>query len=83
MCIVSTEKNIYSRGIYREFFLSLSNQNYTNFHIVVIDDASNDDSVAGMYAYVSKHTPRLKSRVTFVQNKNGIGAFANKDSGIK
>ena len=61
----------------------MDRQNYSNFHIVWIDDASTDNSTAGIYAFINTYTPRLRSRVSLVRNKENIGAFANKDSGIK
>ena len=83
LCVVASGRNLYSRNIYQEFILSMDRQNYTNFHVVVLDDASTDSTMQGMYAFIDAYTPRLKSRFTLVVNEHKTGAFTNRDSGIK
>ena len=65
---MATGRNLYSRDIYQEFILSLDRQNYTNFHVVILDDASSDFTTEGMYAFIDAYTPRLKPKFTFVIN---------------
>ena len=83
LCIVGLGRNMNTQKIYREFFASLNRQNYTNFHVVVIDDASDDFTTQAMYSFVDKFFPRLRSRITFAYNMQNQGAFGNKDVGIK
>ena len=52
ICVYSAGYKIWSKGKYKSFFESLERQNYTNFHIVYIDDFSPDDSAYKIYDFL-------------------------------
>ena len=68
-CIFSAGKNLFGREKHREFFKSMSQQNYTNFKIFYIDNNSDDNSTEKMYAYVNKNFANLRDKVTFIKNR--------------
>ena len=83
MCVVASGYNLVMTEKYTKFFKSLSTQNYTNFQVFHIDDNSEDETTLRLYAEVADKYPNLKGKVHFLRNKNNVGAFCNKDSGIK
>lgn len=90
-CVVSVGMNIFKKGYHRHYFHNLALQNYTNFRIVWIDDNSemmdwydsHYDQIFGIYRHIYERYPRLRRRIKLVKNRANIGAFANKDTGIK
>lgn len=83
ICVVATGRNIINSNTYDKFLSSMNRQNYTNFKVYHVDDASTDYTTLKLFAEVSKKYPRLKSRLFFIMNENHIGASANKDATIK
>ncbi len=71
MCSYNVEKFI-DRAIQ-----SILNQTYTNWELVISDDASTDNTVALIEKYL--HDPRIK----FHQQKKNIGYVANKNFGLQ
>lgn len=57
---------------------SVQNQTYLNWELFVIDDASNDATIALVEDFVS-----LDSRIKFYQNPKNVGAGASRNTGIK
>lgn len=51
--------------------------NYTNFHIVYIDDNSKDNSSRLIYEFVKKGNYRLKNRMKMVHNLQNIMMVGN------
>ena len=67
-CIISTGRNLIEGQSYDRYLSSMNGQNYSNFHIFLIDDASTDQTTLQMYSTVSEKYPRLKSHITFIRN---------------
>ncbi len=59
------EKNLYS----------VINQDYDNYRVIYIDDASKDDTYDKVNGYLQKHDE--KNRVTLIHNEKNVGALAN------
>ena len=57
---------------------SVQNQTYLNWELFVIDDASNDATIALVEDFVS-----LDSRIKLYQNPKNVGAGASRNTGIK
>ena len=62
---------------------TLENQNYTNFHAVMTDDVSTDNSTIGILKLVEEKYPRLSRRLTILRTKNFIGMLGNHDIEIR
>lgn len=65
---------------YKKNLDSVLSQNYKNFRVIVIDDASPDGTGPAIKAYI--HQRKEEGRVTFIQNKKRVGALANEYKGI-
>jgi len=57
---------------------SVQNQTYLNWELFVIDDSSNDSTLASVENFVS-----LDSRIKLYQNTKNAGAGASRNTGIK
>jgi len=57
---------------------SVLSQNYQNFRVIYIDDASPD----GTGALVKNYIQGKEDQVTFIQNRKRVGALANKYKGV-
>ena len=44
ICLVATGRNFLSNDLYLKFLKSIEHQNYTNYRLLLIDDASTDNS---------------------------------------
>jgi len=60
----------------RKFLESVFAQDYKNYHIILIDDASTDNAVAVIEACITEH--KRWDQVTFMKNKKRIGMLANR-----
>lgn len=58
---------------------SILNQSYSNIEIIVINDASTDDTYNKLKMYLLGKEKRVK----FVNNKVNIGAYASRNIGLK
>lgn len=71
--------NKFIRGIHVPLCIknidSLCQQDYYNYHIVIIDDVSTDGTGDLLEEYIEKHT--LWDRVTLIKNTTRVGALAN------
>ena len=65
---------------YKKNLDSVLNQNYSNFRVIIIDDASPDGTGLAIKAYIQEK--KEEKRVTFIQNKKRVGALANEYKGI-
>lgn len=63
--------------------MSVNNQNYSNFHLIVADDSSPDYSTFYIREYIQSTLENLHGRTTLIYNYQGVGALANKDSIIR
>lgn len=55
----------------------MERQNYTNFHIVYIDDNSPDQTAYKVFDYLNHTNSRLTNRIKIVHNLQHLGAMAN------
>lgn len=60
---------------YKENIESVLKQNYTNYHIIYIDDASSDNTGKLIEEYIATH--RLQDKITLIKNKYNRKALAN------
>lgn len=53
--------------------------NYSNYHIIYVDDKSTDDSAIRMYDLVNKDVnfKRIKNRMKIIRNLQQVGALGN------
>jgi glycosyltransferase involved in cell wall biosynthesis len=65
---------------YKQNLDSVLSQNYSNFRVVYIDDASPDGTGNLVKAHIKQK--KAKKRVTLVQNSKRVGALANVYKGI-
>jgi GT2 family glycosyltransferase len=63
----------------RQLFESLSNQTFTNFEIIVVDNASHDNSL-GVIEEIFKHT---KLDVIFLKNETNLGFCISNNQALK
>jgi GT2 family glycosyltransferase len=59
---------------------SALNQDYTNFNILIIDNASTDKTIQIINEYLKKD--EKKKRITFIQNKENVGFSEGHNQGI-
>lgn len=77
ICIFSSGYKTFAKNKYVEFFTSLERQNYTNFHIVYVDDNSPDEDVAGIINYLSSSNFSLNNNIKIVHTLQHLGALGN------
>lgn len=77
MCLFSASYNIYSKNRYKLFFESIARQNYSNYHIVYVDDVSPDESAYRIFEYLNETNTRVNSRITIVHNWQRMETLAN------
>ena len=65
---------------YKKNLDSVLSQKYSNFRVIIIDDASPDGTGPAIQAYIRER--KEENRVTFIQNKKRVGALANEYKGI-
>ncbi len=65
---------------YKNNLDSVLAQNYQNFRVIIIDDASPDGTGPAIKQYIQEKN--AQNRVTFIQNKKRVGALANEYKGI-
>lgn len=83
MCVVATGRNLFSSQKAGIFFKTISQQNYTNFKVIHIDDNSEDNTTLRSIADIYDQYPNLVGKVHLLRNTKTLGASSNKDSGIK
>lgn len=77
MCIFSAEYNIFSKNQYVQYFDAIERLNYTNYHIVYVDDVSSDDSIYEMYELVNTKYKRIRNRMKIIHNLEALGGLGN------
>ena len=55
----------------------MNRQNYTNFHIVWVDDNSPDQSAYHIARYLAKQNLRLNNRIKIIRNLQRVGSLGN------
>ena len=64
-----------NRNYYQKNLDSIIAQNYDNYHVIYIDDLSQDRTGALVRSYIEKR--RLSHRITLIENKQRQGTLAN------
>ncbi|MBC8079269.1 MAG: glycosyltransferase family 2 protein [Gorillibacterium sp.] len=68
----------YNAGVYlREAMDTVFNQTYSGWKIILIDDASNDDSIDLVHHYL------VDSKVTYIRNERNIGQSKSMNVGLE
>lgn len=75
--MISTGFKVYTKDKYKRFFESIEDQNYTNYHVVVVDDNSPDGSAGQFYEYLRSTNFSIKNKVKIVKNNVNIGALGS------
>ena len=82
MCIISAGRNLLRNDFYKNFLNSITRQNYTNYKLVIVDDASTDNTFAGLISEIEKNL-FLNTRTFLIRNPKNVGALGNKDMSIR
>lgn len=53
ICVVAPGRNIVEKERYKRFIDSINRQNYSNYKLVYIDDASDDGSAEALEKYIA------------------------------
>ena len=77
ICIHAAGYKVYSTGRFVQLFESLARQNYSNFHLVYVDDNSPAKDVEGMLNYLQRIKTRVNNRMKFIHTTQHIGSLAN------
>lgn len=83
MCIYASGDNLVTQNKYKRFFESVERQNYSNFHIVYVDDYSPDNSSYEIYRYLHNSSMRIKNRIRLVRNLQRLQILASMHVWIK
>lgn len=67
ICIIGSHYNMLKQRDYRAFLESVALQNYTNYRLVLIDDASTDGTDRLLRKLIEEQFPVLKSKIYFVR----------------
>jgi hypothetical protein len=68
---------MFEKNKYTNFFLSLERQNYTNFHIVYVDDHSPKNNLIGILNYLENGNFTIKNKIQIIHNLQQLGPLAN------
>lgn len=78
MCIYTAQYNIFKKNQYIQYFESIERLNYSNYHIVYVDDKSTDGSAEKMYDLVNNgNYKRMKNRMKIFRNQQQVGGLGN------
>ena len=61
---------------------SLARQNYSNYRVVYVDDASDDGSVERLQELIFLEYPELKDKLTIVRNTHRLYSLYNRHQAI-
>ena len=76
VCIF-TEGSTVSDEEMQRYFKSIENLNYTNFHVVYVNENSTDFRVHDVLAYLKSSPTRINNRIKVVNNLQHLGTLAN------
>jgi glycosyltransferase involved in cell wall biosynthesis len=75
---VSAGYNIFSKNKHKLYFDSIERQNYSNYHILYVDDNSPDQSAYRILDYLNSTTnSKIKGRITIIRTLQNLGGMAN------
>lgn len=77
MCIYASGYKSYLKNVYSQFFESVDRLNYTNYHIVYVDDNSPSDNIEGILQFLQKSDFRFKNKIKIINNKQHLGGLGN------
>lgn len=77
MCIYSMGYRVFSQNKYKRYFESIERMNYTNFHIVYVDDNSPKKDFEGIINHLQSANYSFKHKIQFVHPKMKMGPLAN------
>ena len=63
--------------MYIRFLDSIEHQNYTNYRLILTDDASTDGTYETIKQKIKQY-PKLRAKTTLIHNYYSVGALANK-----
>lgn len=66
---MSVSRNLRQFNLYQDYVDSLSRQNYSNYKVFYVDDASNDTTVELMENYILVEHPEMKEKISIIANK--------------
>lgn len=76
ICVTASGWNFLKNDMYLKFLKSVNHQNYTNYRLILTDDASTDNSYEALKEEI-KRLPRLAARTTIIKNHQNVGSLAN------
>jgi len=79
MCVISPFHNFFAKDTWKMYLDVLEHQNYTNFHVVMSDDVSTDNSADKIIWIVERFYPRLARRLRIVRNREYVEMMGNAD----
>ena len=72
---------VYNAALYiKECILSIIQQTYKNYELIIIDDCSKDNSIDIIFGILEEHK---YIPVKFIRNKTNLGISATRNIGIK
>lgn len=83
ICIFSSGFNSFTNNHHKSFFESIQQLNYTNFHVVFVDDYSNDMDAYQIYKYLNDTNSKVKNNIKIIKNLQHLGNLANEHIWIK
>lgn len=78
ICVVTTESEMHTPSRFEDYFASLERQNYSNYHVVLIDDNSADHASQKWQSHLENSNSKLRNRVRIVRNYQKIGTLASR-----
>ena len=77
ICVVAPGRNLLKNLMHLQFLKSMEFQNYSNYRLIITDDASTDGTYDVLKEKI-RHFPRLRAKTTLIKNDRNIGALGNK-----
>ena len=81
-CVVSVGCNNNKDGIIEKYLGSLARQNSSNFHVIYVDDFSDDGSVDKLEQLLFLEYPEMKDKLSIIRNKRKAYSLANHHEAI-
>ena len=76
VCIFTEGATVSDEDMQR-YFKSIENLNYTNFHVVYVNEDSTDFRVHDVLAYLKSSKSRINNRIKIINNLQNLGTLAN------
>jgi glycosyltransferase involved in cell wall biosynthesis len=82
MCIFTIGYKTFSKNMHTGYFSALQKLNYTNYHVVYIDDNSPQEEIDGLLGYLTKANFNFLHHLTIIHNLQHLGPVTNMYLGI-